>query len=124
MRIRDAILIFVKGGTTENVWFYDMKADGFSLDDKRERTKKNDIPDLIKRWGKRNPKKDKDCKATAFFVPAEEIKKNKYDLSINRYKEIEYEEVEFDPPGKILDRLESLEKEISKGLKELRGMLK
>ena len=100
-----------------------MEADGLSLDDKRDPVEANDIPDILKRWKKRKPKKGTDRKAKAFFVPVDEIRENKYDLSINRYKEIEYEEVEYDPPEVILDQLEALEVEIGADLKELRGML-
>lgn len=123
--VSTAVLLFTKtnSGGTDHVWFYDMEADGLSLDDKRTDVEENDIPDVIKRWKKRNPKKDKDRKGKAFFVPKAEIVENKYDLSINRYKEIEYEEVEYDPPHEILDQLESLEKEITGDLKKLRGML-
>jgi len=99
-----------------------MEADGFSLDDKRDPVEANDIPDSLERWKQRSPKKGIDRKAKAFFVPAAEIRENKYDLSINRYKEIAYEEVKYDPPHKILDQLEALEAEIMADLKELRGM--
>ena len=121
--VSTAVILFVKGGKTENVWFYDMQADGFSLDDKRELTDENDIPNVIGQWKKRNPKKDTDRKAHAFFVPAAELKENKYDLSINRYKEVVYEEVQYDPPKVILKKLRKLEKDISKDLDELEGML-
>jgi len=121
--VSTAVLVFVKGGRTENVWFYDMQADGYSLDDKRDKIDDTDIPDLIKQWSKRKPKKDTDRKAKAFFVPVDEIRGNKYDLSINRYKEIEYEEVEYDPPKVILGRLRELEDEIRSDLDELEGML-
>ena len=121
--VSTAVLFFVKGGKTENVWFYDMQADGRSLDDKRDKIEDNDIPDILKSWEDRDPEKDTDRKAKAFFVSADEIRENKYDLSINRYKEIEYEEVKYDPPQVILDQLEELETEIMKDLKELRGML-
>jgi len=118
-----AVLIFVKGGRTENVWFYDMQADGYSLDDKREKIAENDIPDVIARWDARDPKTDTNRAATAFFVPVQEIRDNKYDLSINRYKEVEYEEVGYEPPKEILAKLRSLEDEIRKDLDELEGML-
>jgi type I restriction enzyme M protein len=121
--VSTAALVFVKGGKTEQVWFYDMVADGFSLDDKREKIEANDIPDVIARWSKRKPKKDTDRTAKAFFVPVKEIKDNKYDLSINRYKEIPYEEVEYEPPKVIIKKLRTLEKEIAKDLDELEGML-
>lgn len=123
--VSTAILLFTKtnSGGTDHVWFYDMDADGFSLDDKRDPVEANDIPDIQERWKQRNPKKDADRQAKAFFVPVAEIRENKYDLSINRYKEIEYEEVKYDPPHKILDQLEALEAEIAADLKELRGMV-
>lgn len=123
--VSTAVLLFTRtdSGGTAHVWFYDMQADGYSLDDKRDVIETNDIPDVITRWKNRNPKKDTDRKAKAFCVPVAEIVENKYDLSINRYKEIEYEKVEYDPPAVILDELEALEKEIAKDLKELRGMI-
>jgi type I restriction enzyme M protein len=125
--VSTAILLFTRtdSGGTDHVWFYDMQSDGFSLDDKRDPTPdKNDIPDILTRWQARNAKEDTDRGSQAFFVPAADIRANKYDLSINRYKEIAYQEVEYDPPGKILDQLEGLEKEILADLKQLRGMLK
>jgi type I restriction enzyme M protein len=122
--VSTAVLVFVKGGTTERVWFYDMQADGFSLDDKREKIAANDIPDVIARWRARDPERDTDRTARAFFVPADEIKANGYDLSINRYKEVRYEEPAYDPPKVILARLRALEDEIRKDLDELEGMLK
>ena len=122
--VSTAVLFFVKGGRTEHVWFYDMEADGYSLDDKREKVAENDIPDVIARWRKRAPEADADRTAKAFFVPAEDIRKNGYDLAINRYKEFVYEKIEYDPPEVILKRLRELEAEISKGLDELEGMLR
>ena len=121
--VSTAVLVFVKGGTTKHVWFYDMTADGFSLDDKREKVEANDIPDVVKRWGERAPEKDTDRKAKAFCVPVEEIKAEKHDLSINRYKEIEHEEVEYDPPKVILEKLRDLEDEIRADLDALERML-
>ncbi len=121
--VSTAVLVFVKGGKTEHVWFYDMQADGYSLDDKRDKIDDNDIPDLIARWQKRNPEKDTDRKQKAFVVPVQEIVENKYDLSINRYKEVEYEQVEHEPPKVILKKLRELEDEIRKDLDELEGML-
>ena len=119
-------MIFTKteSGGTDDVWFYDMTADGYSLDDKRNEITDNDIPDIIKKFKARSPKKKNDRKAKSFFVPADEIRDNKYDLSINRYKEIEYEEVHYDKPTVILDEIETIEKEIAKDLNKLRGMLK
>lgn len=122
--VSTAIIVFVKGGKTENIWFYDMQADGYSLDDKRQKVAENDIPDVIVRWGNRDPKKDTDRKAKGFFVPADEIRENKYDLSLNRYKEVAYEEVKYDPPKVIINRLKNLEDEIGKDLIELERMVK
>jgi type I restriction enzyme M protein len=122
--VSTAIIVFTKGGTTENIFYYDVQADGFSLDDKREPTPdKNDLPDLIKRWKKRNPKKDTNRKDKAFFVPVKEIRDNKYDLSINRYKEIVYDDEEYYPPREILARMKDLEKEIMADIQELEEML-
>jgi type I restriction enzyme M protein len=125
--VSTAILIFTKVGVTEKgtdfVWFYDMQADGYSLDDKRQQVADNDIPDIIQRWQQRNTAKDTNRKDKAFFVPREEIAANGYDLSINRYKEIEYEEVEYEPPKVILQKLRTLENEISQDLDTLEKML-
>ncbi len=126
--VSTAILMFTRtdSGGTDKVFFYDMQADGYSLDDKREKREQDDIPDIIKKYHQyQNGKgKFKDRKQAAFTVRKKDIAENKYDLSINRYKEIEYEEVEYDPPLEILDQLESLEKEIQGDLKALRKMLK
>lgn len=121
--VSTAVLVFVKGGRTENVWFYDMEADGFTLDDKRAKIPENDIPDIIVKWKERG-KGGQDRKAKAFIVPAEEIRANGYDLSINRYKEVAYDEVQFDPPKDILKRLRDIETEILQDLDDLEGMLK
>ena len=121
--VSTAVLIFVKGSETKHVWYYDMQTDGLSLDDKREPVEENDIPDVLRRWKKRNPRKDTARTARAFFVPVQEIRDNNYDLSINRYKEIEYEEAEYDPPKAILRRLNALEDEIRGDLKELEAVL-
>lgn len=125
--VSTAILIFTRtdSGGTDKVFFYDMQADGLSLDDRRDPIKDNDIPDIISKY--KDYKKGKgdfsDKKAKAFAVDKADIAENKYDLSINRYKEVEYEEVAYDPPHIILDQLEALESEIQKDLRELRGML-
>ena len=119
-----AILVFVKGGTTEHVWFYDMQADGYSLDDKRTRIETNDIPDIVKEWKVRNKNANDDRKAKHFFVPVKEIIENNYDLSINRYKEIEYIPPKYDKPEDILSRIEKLELEVKDNitvLKELKN---
>ncbi|MGL4656365.1 MAG: type I restriction-modification system subunit M [Sarcina sp.] len=123
--VSTAIMIFTKTGTggTDKVWFYDMKADGFSLDDKRNEIEENDIKDIIERFT--NLEKEEDRKRTeqSFFVTKEEIVENAYDLSINKYKEIIYEEVKYDAPEVILGRIKNLESEITKGLEELERML-
>lgn len=123
--VSTAVLIFTKtnAGGTEDVWFYDMKSDGFSLDDKRSAINENDIPDIIERF--KNLKKEKDRERTkqSFVVPAEEIRNNGYDLSINKYKKVEYVAVEYPPTEEILDELDKLNAEIEKETKELRKLL-
>ncbi len=122
--VSTAVLIFVKGGKTGKVWFYDMEADGYSLDDKRTFIDgKGDIPDIIEQFGKRRDTNPTDRKAKCFYVPVEEIQANNYDLSISRYKEIEYEEVEYEPPEVIIEKIEALEKEILDNLSELKALL-
>jgi type I restriction enzyme M protein len=123
--VSTAIMMFTKTGAggTDSVWFYDMQADGLSLDDKRQEIADNDIPDIIERWKGRDTGRDTDRRAKAFFVPKEEIAANGYDLSINRYKEVEYEEVSYAPPLEILGKLKSLENEILADLDDLEGML-
>jgi type I restriction enzyme M protein len=121
--VSTAIIVFTKGGRTDNVFFYDVQADGLSLDDKRTQIDANDLPDMLARWQQRDPKKDTDRTRKHFFVPAEDIRDNKYDLSINRYKETVYEEEQYDPPREILDRMIGLEKEIMADMEELQGML-
>ena len=122
--VSTAALIFAKGGRTERVWYYDMQADGLSLDDKRERVAENDIPDVIARWKARDAARDTDRTARAFFVPVEEIRANKYDLSINRYKEVAYEAVRHEAPADLLRRMRELETEILSDLDELEGFLR
>lgn len=121
--VSTAVLVFVKGGKTENVWFYDMEADGYSLDDKRDKIATNDIPDVLARWADRNPASATDRTGKAFFVPVDAIRANKYDLSINRYKEVVHEAVVHEPPTVILARLRALEAEIAQDLNELEVML-
>jgi type I restriction enzyme M protein len=168
--VSTAVIVFTKGGDTDKVWFYDMQADGFSLDDKRDRIKENDIPDIIDSWNQRHsfkflvssekaeeslaensklktqnsPKQSEDAvtknsklktknlkletknsaKRKYLWVDKKEIVANKYDLSISRYKPIEYEEVEYEDPEIIMDRLLKLEEEIAKDVKDIRGMVK
>lgn len=124
--VSTAILVFTKTGAggTEKVWFYDMKADGFSLDDKRNPVKENDIPDIIERFHHLDKETERKRTEQSFFVPKQEIVDNDYDLSINKYKEIEYVPVKYPPTSEILKELRSLEKEIDQGLDELEGLLK
>lgn len=123
--VTTGIMIFTKTGTggTDNVWFYDMTADGYSLDDKRTKIDADDIPDILNRWKNLAAEADRKRTDKSFMVPVEEIRKEKYDLSINRYKEIVYDEVKYDPPKQILAEIMKMEEDIQKGLKELDGML-
>lgn len=125
--VSTAILIFTRtdSGGTDDVFFYDMTHDGYSLDDKRDAIEANDIPDIIVQYKAfQSGKGDfSDRKAKSFTVPRADIAAQKYDLSINRYKEVAYEEVIYDPPLVILDQLETLEAEIMADLQALRGVL-
>ncbi|MGF6905788.1 N-6 DNA methylase [Fusobacterium sp. PH5-44] len=123
--VSTAILIFTKTnhGGTDNVWFYDMKADGYSLDDKRSEIKDNDISDIIKRFHNRDKEGERKRTEQSFMVPKDEIVGNSYDLSINKYKKTEYVAVEYPPTKEILADLKKIQKEISDGLKELEEML-
>lgn len=121
--VSTAILIFSKGGKTNDVWFYDVQADGFSLDDRRDPIPDNDLPDVLVRWGTRSRSKDTDRKEKAFFVPKTDIVEQDYDLSLNRYKEVVHEEAKYDPPKAILKRLKKLEVDIASDLQELEAML-
>lgn len=123
--VSTAILVFTKTGAggTDKVWFYDMKADGFILDDKRSEISDNDIPDIIERFRHLEEEENRERTEQSFFVPKQEIVDNGYDLSINKYKKAEYIPVEYPPTSEILDKLDELEREITAGLKELREML-
>ncbi len=125
--VSTAIMIFTKTGDggTDKVWFYDMTADGFSLDDQRQPVKENDIPDIIERFNNRKSKEEQECARTekSFFVPKEEIVENDYDLSINKYKEIVVEKKEYENPKVILKRVIDMENELQLKLKELEEML-
>ena len=137
--VSTAVLIFTKTGHggTDNVWFYDMRADGFSLDDKRAPIQDNDIPDIVARFhslpleGKVPPQGADEVESEAsrprtaqsFLVPKDEIVQNDYDLSINKYKQTEYKPIEYPPTSEILAELNALETEIQQGLKELEGMV-
>jgi type I restriction enzyme M protein len=123
--VSTGILVFTKGGRTDNVFFYDVQGDGFSLDDKRERREdEDDLPDCLARWRARDPQKDTDRTAKAFFVPAKEIREENYDLSLGRYKETIYKEEEHDPPQVILERMKTLTDDIASDLAELEEMLR
>ena len=124
--VSTAILLFTKtnSGGTDNVWFYDMQSDGFSLDDRRSpQPEKSDLPDILARWKKLDKEGDRERTDRSFLVPKDEIAGNDYDLSINRYKEVEYEAVEHESPQVILDRLAKLEGEIAEGRRELERLL-
>lgn len=126
MRVYLTVLIFRKtgGSGTEKVWFFDMKADGFSLDDKRQLVSENDIPEIIKRFREKDTNElERERTDQSFVVPVEEIIENDYDLSINKYKEIVYEAVEYDSPELIMNRIEELEISIQKDMAELRKLL-
>ena len=124
--VSTAIVLFTRtnSGGTDQVWFYDMRADGFSLDDKRSpQPDTSDLPDILSRWQNRAAETKRQRTDQSFLVPGAEIVGNDYDLSINRYKEVEYEAVEHDSPRVILQRLARLEEEIVAGRKELEGLL-
>ena len=123
--VSTAIMIFTKtgSGSTDNVWFYDMKADGFSLDDKRSPIEESDIPDIIERFKNLDKEADRERTEKSFFVPKEEIAENDYDLSINKYKKTEYIPVEYPPTSEILDELDKLNAEIAAEMMALRKML-
>lgn len=123
--VSTAVLLFTKtdSGGTDKVWFYDMKADGYSLDDKRSPVEANDIPDIVDRF--KNPDKENarlrtDC---SFYVPAQEIRDNKYDLSINRYKEVVHEEITYENPAVIIEQIEALDQERAALLNHLKTIL-
>jgi len=144
--VSTAILRFTKtnSGGTGHVWFYDVTADGWSLDDKRapllaedklgasplapltkDEHAKNNLPDVVSRWKQRSrDERQRLCTAQSFCVPKSEIAAQGYDLSLNRYKEVEHEEIEHRPPHVIIDDLDRLEKDIHDGLAELREMLR
>ena len=124
--VSTAILIFTKTGHggTDKVWFYDMKADGFSLDDKRSPVADNDIPDLITRFRHLDAEADRQRTEQSFLVPRQEIVDNGYDLSINKYKKTEYKPVAYPPTSEIMAQIRELEQEISAAMDELEEMLK
>ena len=123
--VSTAVLIFTKTGHggTDNVWFYDMTADGFSLDDKRSPVADNDIPDIIARFHDLPSEERRERTEKSFFVDKQEIVENGYDLSINKYKKTEYKPVEYPSTQEIMADLHKLEMQITQGLAELEGML-
>jgi len=122
--VSTAILIFTKtnSGGTDKIWYYDMKADGYSLDDKRSPIANNDIPDIIARYQNLANETDRARTEQSFFVPAEEIRNNGYDLSINRYKEVVYEEVLYEKPAVILEQIAQIDSERQTLLNELKEL--
>jgi type I restriction enzyme M protein len=122
--VSTAILIFTKGGETENVWFYDMQSDGYSLDDKRTKQEGyGDLQDIVTQYKKRDQLKETDRKEKFFFVPKTQIVAENYDLSMSKYKEDVFEEVVYEKPAKILAKLKTMEREIGSELSQLEGML-
>lgn len=122
--VSTAILIFTKGGETNNVWFYDMQADGYSLDDKRNKIVDSDLPDIVEKYRLRtSPESVIDRKQKHFSVPKEEIVANNYDLNLSTYKEEVYEEMVYEKPELIFEKLEQLEAYIQNGLMELKKMI-
>lgn len=124
--VSTGVLIFTKtnSGGTDNVWFYDMTADGLSLDDKRNPIQDNDIPDILKRWDNLKAESKRVRTDKSFMVPLKEIRDNNYDLSINRYKEVVYEQKEYELPDVIIAQIEKLDEQRKKLLIELKNMLK
>lgn len=127
--VSTGVLVFTKGGKTDQVFFYDVEADGFSLDDKRQKVDDNDLPDVVCQWSEYDKLRQKsierfsDRTKKAFVVRANEIRKQEYDFSINRYKETKHVQVKYDQPIDILDQLDEFEIDIQLNLKELRSML-
>lgn len=123
--VSTAILVFTKtnSGGTDNVWFYDMQADGFSLDDKRQPVEENDISDIVKRFHNLNLESSRDRTDKSFFVPVSEIRDNKYDLTINKYKKIIHVENFYEKPDLIIEQIESLDKDRNDLLKQLKELL-
>lgn len=120
--VSTAILIFTKtnAGGTDKVWFYDMKADGFSLDDKRAVVNENDIPDIINRYKNLKAEESRTRKEQSFLVPVDEIRANDYDLSINKYKEVEKVQIQYEEPSVIVGKIEALQLEITAAIAEFK----
>ncbi len=120
--VSTAILVFSKtnAGGTDMVWFYDMKADGFSLDQKRNPMEENDIPDVISRYRNMSAEAGRTRQDQSFLVPVDEIRRNGYNLSLNKYREMKVEKVQYESSDKLLDKLDEYENEITRALKEFR----
>ena len=123
--VSTAVLVFTKTGAggTDNVWFYDMKADGYRLDDKRNEIQDNDIPDIIKRFHDLENETGRERTEQSFFVPKQEIIDHDYDLSINKYKKVEYVAVKYPSTQEILAELRELEKGVAREMAELEKLL-
>ena len=121
--VSTAILIFSKtnAGGTDNVWFYDMKADGLSLDQKRTPVEENDIPDVIARFVNLAAEESRSRQDQSFLVPVEEIRKKGYILSLNKYREVKVEKVKYEPSDVLLKKLDDYQTEITAALKEFRA---
>lgn len=122
--VATAILIFTKSSQTNDVWFYEMNADGYSLDDKRTKIINSDLQEIVTKYKKRNPKLENDRTGKHFFVPKNEIIEKDFDLSLNRYKSDIFEPIKYEDPNKLMKRLSELEKEIGKGIKDLEAIIK
>ena len=124
--VSTAVLVFTKTGAggTDKVWFYDMNADGFSLDDKRNPVAENDIPDILARFHNFAGETSRARTDQSFFVDKADIARNNYDLSINRYKEVVYEKIDYEKPDVILNRIDTLIADIAADTKKVREMLK
>lgn len=120
--VSTAVLVFTKtnAGGTDKVWFYDMTADGYTLDQKRTECEENDIPDIIARFNNLTGEEERTRKDKSFLVPVEEIRENDYDLSMNKYKEVEKVKVEYEEPAVVLDRIEKLTEQIYDAVKEFK----
>ena len=121
--VSTAILLFIKGGETNHVWFYEMQNDGYTLDDKRNKISDSDLPDIVQHFKTRNEKIDIDRKQKYFMIAKSEIVSTGYDLNLSTYKEEVYEEVKYENPSVIFGKLESIEETIQKGLSELKPMI-
>ena len=123
--VSTAIIVFTKtnNGGTDKVWFYDMQADGYSLDDQRKPTQEDNIPDIIERFKQRDQEQDRSRTDLSFLVPFSEIKTNNWDLSINRYKEVIYAQVDHDGPAEIINEIQQLDIDRAQALAVLKGLL-